>query len=242
MKILVLGESCRDEFVYCNATRLAPDIPVPVLNALHKVENDGMAANVYNNIKSDYDGVVELGTNPNWKDITKTRYVHEGTNHTFFRVDVERIVWPYTGDGRDLFDYDIMVISDYDKGFLSRETIELLCYYNTVFLDTKKPLDLWAAKAKYIKINDYEYHHSDSKFIQGYSDKIIHTDGANGCWFQGEQYPVNRVEVKDSSGAGDAFMAALVSEYARGENIISSIKYANSKASEVVKHRGVTTI
>ena len=31
-KILVIGDSSRDVFVYCDALRLCPDVPVPVLN------------------------------------------------------------------------------------------------------------------------------------------------------------------------------------------------------------------
>ena len=30
-RVLVVGESCKDVFVYCDAMRLAPDVPVPVL-------------------------------------------------------------------------------------------------------------------------------------------------------------------------------------------------------------------
>ena len=37
--ILVIGESCRDIFIYCDAPRLCPDIPVPVLNITNQTEN-----------------------------------------------------------------------------------------------------------------------------------------------------------------------------------------------------------
>ena len=47
---LVIGESCRDVFIYCDAVRLCPDIPVPVLNISHTHENTGMAKNVQDNI------------------------------------------------------------------------------------------------------------------------------------------------------------------------------------------------
>jgi bifunctional ADP-heptose synthase (sugar kinase/adenylyltransferase) len=30
--ILVIGETCRDVFVYCDSNRLCPEAPVPVLN------------------------------------------------------------------------------------------------------------------------------------------------------------------------------------------------------------------
>ena len=35
-KILIIGESCKDIFVYCNANRLAPDLPIPVLSVIEK--------------------------------------------------------------------------------------------------------------------------------------------------------------------------------------------------------------
>ena len=46
-KVLVIGESCRDVFIYCDALRLCPDVPVPVLNIKNEVDNPGMAKNVY---------------------------------------------------------------------------------------------------------------------------------------------------------------------------------------------------
>ena len=66
--------------------------------------------------------------------------------------------------------------------------------------------------------------------------------GGHGCEYNGKRYSVKRMEVKDSSGAGDAFMAALVVKYVDSQDLEQSIVYANECASEVVKHRGVTTI
>ena len=48
--ILIIGESCQDFFVYCDALRIAPDVPVPILNIVSTSENPGMAANVFRNI------------------------------------------------------------------------------------------------------------------------------------------------------------------------------------------------
>jgi D-beta-D-heptose 7-phosphate kinase/D-beta-D-heptose 1-phosphate adenosyltransferase len=239
--ILVIGESCRDIFVYCKADRLCPDIPVPVLNIIDEKENFGMAKNVYRNISTRINNC-DIVTNSNWHSITKTRYVHNDSNHTFFRVDskdsVERI---YLDDIN--YDYDIIVISDYNKGFLSESDIETICKnHNNVFLDTKKILGPWANHAKYIKINNFEYKNSEPYLNDLLLSKIIHTDGANGCNYNGNNYPVKRVEVKDSSGAGDSFMAGLVLKYLETENIVDSIKFANKCASEVVKHKGVTTL
>ena len=68
IKILVVGESCRDVFKYGRCVRLCPEAPVPVFDFVEQIQNDGMAYNVYNNIKSL--GVnVDIVTNNNWETI-----------------------------------------------------------------------------------------------------------------------------------------------------------------------------
>ena len=240
-EILIIGESCRDIFVYCDAKRLCPDVPVPVLNVINQSENGGMAKNVQRNIESKVT-YCDILTNYNWQNITKTRYVHNNTNHTFFRVDFPHNVGRINLNEID-YNYKIIVISDYNKGFLTEEDILTICNnHNNVFIDTKKILGSWAENAKFIKINDYEYKKSLPYLTDKLKSKIIHTMGGDGCEYQGNHYRVNKVDVKDTSGAGDSFMAALVIEYLKTENIELSIKYANKCASEVVKHRGVTII
>jgi bifunctional ADP-heptose synthase (sugar kinase/adenylyltransferase) len=240
-KISIIGESCLDLFVYCDAIRLAPDLPVPVLQIQSTVTNSGMAANVYNNIKSIY-SKCEIITNKNWESVTKTRYVHEATNHTFFRVDTPHIIEPLQINELKL-DCEILIISDYDKGFLSRETIEVLTKKaEIVFLDTKKKLGEWASGATFIKINKYEYERSLPINNKTLADKLIVTKGNEGAIFQNNSYPVDKVEIKDTSGAGDSFLAALVTAFAKSGDINDSIVKANKAASEVVRHRGVVTI
>lgn len=242
-KILVIGESCRDIFVYCNADRLCPDIPVPVLSILNQTENEGMALNVYKNIKSLLPEC-DIITNKNWKTITKTRYIHSETNHMFIRIDSDHKKIPKINlKNINLKQYELIAISDYNKGFLSELDIKNICNnHNNVFVDTKKILGDWCNNAKIIKINNFEFNNS-VKFIQNnLIEKIIHTKGSEGCYFKGINYPVNKVEVKDSTGAGDSFFAALVSKYLETNNIKESIIFANKCASEVVKHKGVTII
>lgn len=239
-KVLIIGESCRDVFVYCNTFRLCPDAPVPVLNVVNQQENGGMAKNVQRNIEQHIE--CDIVTNHNWYNITKTRYVHEDSNHMFFRVDsddkIERIDLSKIN-----YNYDVIVISDYNKGFLYEEDIRNISLkHHNVFIDTKKILGNWVKDCKYIKINDYEYSNSKNFITEEFSEKIIHTMGGSGCEFRGKQYKVDRVEVKDTSGAGDSFMSGLVIEFLRSGDIEKSIVFANKCASEVVKHRGVTII
>lgn len=238
--ILIIGESCRDIFVYCDCTRLCPDIPVPALKVIRQTENEGMAKNVQRNICS-LNQECNIITNTSWIHVTKTRYVHEQTNHMFMRVDtdhnIERI------DKCLLrYDYKLIVISDYNKGFLTEEDIEEICSnHPNVFIDTKKKLGSWANKSKYIKINNFEYQRSKESITPELEQKIICTKGGDGCEYGGKNYPTKRIEVKDTSGCGDTFLAGLVVEYLKTNDIHQSISFANKCASDVAQHRGVTT-
>lgn len=239
--ILVIGESCRDIFVYCDSTRLCPEAPVPVLNVIHERENPGMAGNVRRNIESLFKKV-DICTNDDWYDITKTRYVHEDTNHMFFRVDSTQDIQRVDVKKINL-DYDFIVISDYNKGFLSEDDIEYICSrHSNVFIDTKKIIGDWISKAKFIKINDYEYKKSEKFLTEEIKSKIIRTMGGLGCDYLGQRYPTKNVEVEDVSGAGDTFLAALVVKFIKTNDIIKSITFANECASKVVAKKGVSII
>ena len=241
-KILVIGDSCLDVYTYCKTSRLAPDKPVPVLEKIRTIATPGMAHNVFRNVHS-LTKSCDLITNSNWKDVQKVRYVDEKSNHMFMRVDSGEKINMINHESLS-FEYESIILSDYDKGFLSEEQIEYICSnHSQVFLDTKKILGEWARNAKFIKINNHEYERS-KKFIDNHiSDKVIKTVGGEGCEYQGILFPVKKkVEVLDVSGAGDTFMAALVVNYTDTYDIESAIGFANESASEVVKHRGVTII
>ena len=240
-QIKIIGESCLDIFVYCDAIRLAPDLPVPVLQKIHTETNPGMAANVERNVNARSIST-ELVTNENWNSFVKTRYVHDKSNHMFFRVDTPQKIARINLNDLN-FNSEVIIISDYNKGFLTESDIEHICSsHPLVFLDTKKIIGPWAEKAKYIKINDYEFKNSQNFLTDKLVSKIIHTRGADGCDFLGENFPVERFDIRDTSGAGDSFMAALVAEFLTTSDIEKSIKAANKAASRVVRTRGVGVI
>ena len=143
---------------------------------------------------------------------------------------------------------DAVVISDYNKGFLSEADISRFCSNNTnTFLDTKKCIGNWCKDAAYIKINSPEFEAIKNDINpKGWVDKLIVTLGDRGCMMMKENgfqyYTSNKVPVFDLSGAGDSFLAALVAKQLESNNIDESIKYSNQKASEIVQQRGVTVI
>ena len=240
-RILIIGESCRDIFVYCDTMRLAPDIPVPVLHVAKKTENPGMAKNVERNVKALHP-YCDIATNKNWRVITKTRFMHEKTPQAFFRVDSKHSHPRADVRKIPLKKYDIIGISDYNKGFLTQDDIRYICeHHPSVFVDTKKRIGRFLAAARYIKINKFEYEHS-VPIPRDIDRKIICTRGGEGVSFRGKMYPVKLVEVKDVTGAGDSFFAALLVRFAETGDIREAIEFANLCASQVVKKKGVSVI
>ena len=229
LKVLLIGDSCTDEYVYGTCERLNPEAPVPILKFNRKETTKGMAWNVRENLMS-FGIEVYIATNE--ESITKTRYIDEKYNQQMLRVDDEPSVKPMdyqipTGE------FDALVISDYNKGFLSEEKIsELVEWFGgPVFIDTKKK-HLPKLNA-FVKINEHEYKNFESS-----TDDLIVTRGGRGCEYKGELYPAEKVNVFDVVGAGDTFLSALVYFYLFHGTIENAIPYANKAAAISVSHFG----
>ena len=245
MKILVIGDSCKDIFIYGKCDRLCPDAPVPVFIPIKTKKMGGMAMNVYENLKSL--GIdVEFITNS--KKVTKTRYVDERTNQMIMRVDSEKTLLPRVGDLSNLFfdRYDAIIISDYNKGFLLHEDIKFICSkHPLVIIDTKKIIDENFIDCKFIKINQYEYKDNlkvSNILNEKLQDKLIVTIGSDGTKFKNKIFPVEKVEIKDMVGAGDTFVASFTYKFVLTNNITESIRFANECSTIVVQHKGVNKI
>jgi bifunctional ADP-heptose synthase (sugar kinase/adenylyltransferase) len=251
-KILVIGERCIDLFNYVNVERLSPEAPVPIVTISHTTDNFGMAGNVYENLKSltkskeiAIDTIFQEGSSP-----LKIRYVDEKTNHYFLRVDKNDIcnrIELNQENRKKIKSADVIVISDYDKGFLLEEDILYIRKLNKVcdiFLDTKKIMSEKIFKIiNYLKINEKEYSRNffSNEIIEKYRKKVIVTQGELGAFYDGVWYSQNNpVKTIDVSGAGDTFMAALVASYISHADIVEAIHYANHISKQVVSQRGVS--
>ena len=153
LKVLLIGDSCTDEYVYGSCERLNPEAPVPILKFNRKETKKGMASNVKENIES-FGNEVYMITNQ--ETITKTRYIDEKYNQQILRVDKEPNLKPMEYDLPDGH-FDALVISDYDKGFLSNEKVfELVKWFDgPVFIDSKKTK--LPKESCFVKINDLEF-------------------------------------------------------------------------------------
>jgi len=245
-RILVIGDSCKDIFEYGTCNRLSPEAPVPVFNLVNSTENGGMAINVKNNIAS-LGCDVDICTNRGWESITKTRLIDLRTNHMFMRLDCNegkyRKISQNILKSIDYKSYDCIVVSDYDKGFLSEKDIKYISkQHPLVFLDTKKIIGDFCNDIFTIKINIHEYQASKQNISADLEEKIIVTLGHKGCRYRGVTYPVPKTEVKDVSGAGDTFLAGLVFEYSKSGSMEKAVIFANECATKVVQKRGVSIV
>ena len=243
--ILLLGDSCIDKFVYCKCERLCPEAPVPLLDIIKTTTNKGMAGNVFKNLLA-LGCEVEFHTNINYKKVVKTRYVDQKTNHMFNRIDTKAKSNSTFNDivpDINFDNYSAVVISDYNKGFITEEDIKYISQQHPItFLDTKKYLGKWAEEVKFIKINRAEYELSRENLTRKLKNNIITTLGSGGAIYKDKQYDVKDVEVKDLSGAGDTFLAGLVCTFLSTYDIEQSIQVANDCATNVVQRKGVTVI
>ena len=245
MRVLLIGDSCTDVYVYGDVKRLNPEAPVPILEPKREESSKGMAWNVFDNLKAFGLSVFML---TNEEKITKTRYIDEKSNQQILRVDDEPEIKPLPYEPPFIEDrsayhkpphvvppkdwYDVMVISDYNKGYVTKEKLfELVEWFEgPVFVDSKKTN---LPDNCYVKVNDIEYERLQTK-----NDNVIITRGGEGTEYQGKSYPAERVNVFDVVGAGDTFLAALTYGYLKYGTIEEAIPLANKAAAVAVSHRG----
>ena len=232
MKVLLLGDSCEDEYIYGRCNRLSPEAPVPILDYAKLQTKSGMAGNVCLNLQSFGLDITFL---TNSEKIVKTRFIDEKSNQQILRVDNEERVKPLLVPVATN-SFDAVVISDYNKGYLSTEKIfEIVDSASCpVFIDSKKTV-LPNKENCFVKINDVEY---EKLQHDCYIDNLIVTKGSEGCTYKQTLYPAEKVNVYDVVGAGDTFLSALVYGYITTNNIDESLMMGNRAAAIAVQQPG----
>ncbi len=173
--------------------------------------------------------------------------------------------------------YDIIVVSDYQKGLINTETminIIDLCNKNNMplFIDTKNRDFNSIKNAFCLKINEFEFNllFKDQKINFDDADEVIYrkielarkssnvlnfilTLGSRGSFISNPKYSKNiqseAVDVVDITGAGDAFLSALVYSFSvrNSKNNFNSkntliksedLYFANNASASVIELKG----
>jgi D-beta-D-heptose 7-phosphate kinase/D-beta-D-heptose 1-phosphate adenosyltransferase len=200
-KILLLGDSCIDQYVHITLNRTNPEANAP-LGTIRQIDNKhGMAANVL-------EGLLKLGfqvTPRVYGNSIKTRYLDAGNQ--ILRVDNDVLAQPVNLVNIDFSKFDAVVISDYNKGYIQEDTIlEVLRRTQVpIFLDTKKR-NLRDFEGCIIKINQQEF----DKAYSLPSKNLVVTHGERGSSSGQAVIYSRKVDVVDTCGAGDAYLVGLV--------------------------------
>ena len=237
--VIVIGDKCTDKYVFGKTTRLSPEQPVPVLDQTRIEERPGMAGNTELNLQAFGINTVLLSQR---ELITKTRFVDTNSGYQLMRLDetpeVGRIANAELKMAMMHMNPDAIVISDYDKGYITDDDLWHLCnnFNRPVFVDTKKRR-LFHKDNVFWKINKKEYNDLDKDHLPNDSHLIV-TLGSDGALWAGMKFLPQVVKVFDVCGAGDTFMAALVYEFLKTSNMQKSIDLANRAAAISVTHPG----
>lgn len=234
MKIILIGENCWDCYRCGTVSRVSPEAPVPVLDYNGEQQRyAGMAMNVSANFAN---FGVEVDLHSRFVE-EKIRYF--SGQHQLLRVDIPVLGWePFTIDEIEDWDADALVVSDYNKGFLSYDMIRALRHRfdGPMFIDTKKP-DLEKFDGIVTKINNDEWNNRISEHPN--PDLLIVTGGGKEIRSNGEFWTPPEIEVADVCGAGDTFFAAYITAFLKSNNKSTAINFAMKSSAITVQHRGV---
>jgi D-beta-D-heptose 7-phosphate kinase/D-beta-D-heptose 1-phosphate adenosyltransferase len=236
-KILLLGDNCIDEYQYGSVDRISPEAPVPIINYKYNETKPGMAGNVNQNLINLGLDVHPIVSEPGHK----IRIIDTKSKQQLLRIDKDKKSNPLPVkilNDLGIEHFDAVVISDYNKGFISYEIIQYIRqnYVGPMFLDTKKR-ELDKFYDIYVKINEVEY-----KASQSLNNTLIVTLGNRGAMYKKYDkeiiFDVPKIEVMDVCGAGDTFLSALTYKFLHTKNMIESIKFANKASMITVQHMG----
>jgi D-beta-D-heptose 7-phosphate kinase/D-beta-D-heptose 1-phosphate adenosyltransferase len=298
-RVLVLGDAILDEYLTGECSRISPEAPVPVLKVNSRRTVLGGAANTAANIvslggratlicltgadeggavlaRSALDaGVDLLPVTHDAATLRKARVVSH--QQQMMRLDYEDVRPLAPGVEADVIRHfeaalpahDVVVISDYAKGFLSpaiaRAVIERShaagrpvivdprpqhrdCYAGCDYITPN-----WKEARALLRLPDAES--SPDAFAdiavalgRDLDTNIVLTLGPHGIAFcsrdGAEQFsqPTLAQEVFDVSGAGDTVVAAFALSCAAGADHVTAVAIANKAASVVVAKFGTATV
>ena len=240
MKVLVIGDIILDKYIYGTSKRISPEAPVPVVTFTEEKTTMGGAALVYDNLVSL--GVDVTLCNTEQSNSVKTRVICDG--HYITRIDDDKQA---DGDAvlqivkkSDFTPYDYVILSDYNKGTLSKAD-KIIRHINKfgckVIVDPKTDMSKYK-DAWLVKPNEKE----EKKYFKNWKGNIITTRASDNVTAKIEDnnynIPVETVEVADVTGAGDCFLAGFVYGLTKEYSYKKCLELAVKGSTESVKHAG----
>ncbi len=284
--IVVIGDIILDEYLFGNISRINPEAPVPVLHIKEKEYRLGGAANVANNIVSlggrcsliglagqdkNLDRLTKelsnkkinhyLVTEKDYPTIIKTRIIAK--NQQIIRIDKEK---PKKLDNSKIEEilnfikennFNTILISDYDKGTITKKLVEEIKKLNIKIISDPKPKnislfkDIFAISPNLKEAKEFtgkeEVEDIGKEITKKLNTNLILTRGKDGVSLfekdnKQQYFPAKTKKVFDISGAGDTFIATTTLGISSGLSMHNSIFLGNHAAGIVVKKQGTATL
>ncbi len=286
-RLLIVGDLILDEYLFSEVERISPEAPVPVAHVRAVERRLGGAANVANNIVSlgakvlligqignDSDGEVytnllnqnniehSLIVRDDFNTIKKVRVVSH--NQQLIRIDFEepeKINEQHIKEIHDKLkneDFDVILISDYNKGFVTKELIEMLKGFDKKILVDPKPANVSLFRGVYAMFpnenelnkiikTDGTYLEKGKKFVEMFDSNLVLTRGSKGAAVfttdnEFSEVPSKARMVYDVTGAGDTFFSVCSLGLAVGYDLFTSVVLANTAAGIVVSKVGTAVV
>ncbi|MDA9841123.1 PfkB family carbohydrate kinase [Candidatus Marinimicrobia bacterium] len=282
IKVLLIGDFMIDHYLMGISNRMSPEAPVPVVVQKEEYSIPGGAGNVAMNLSSMGANVTCMGVvgNDNWgkkllsilnNHNINTDYINRVDNHTttlkqriysngkqVARIDQEKYFEWNPPEGFDYMDYDVIILSDYNKGFINNINIsgdliiadpkkDNFSLYRNSHIITPNLNELQQATSINIK-DDQSIVDACNDLIQKNNfDYIVAKKGNEGMTIVGKNNFVKHisaefVENPDVTGAGDTVISVLSIVYAQTRDIEISAKIANIAAAIVVGKPGTAMV
>jgi bifunctional ADP-heptose synthase (sugar kinase/adenylyltransferase) len=222
-RVAVFGDRMVDFYHIGEASGLSAEVPIPVVKVKETIYFPGGAGNVVANLEA-LDVEVADYTVDKFRGVSypqKNRLMVG--DHQVARWDKDDVCIPYLG--KAFMEVDAVVVADYGKGAIDRDTIEKIKLMNgPIFVDTKNNPSIWSGVATAVFPNSKEL----AQFINEYhafKGIVVHKEGVLGLslWPNGiggcrdndeviKSYSQARF-VRSVNGAGDTVIAAFVYKY-----------------------------
>ncbi len=278
--ITVIGDLILDKYDYCS-NRPNPESSAPCYTVEYTEYKPGGAGNVaanlvslgskcklvsvvgddvnstlLKNILSEFQIEYKLILDPNRSTIVKERVISVSDGRYHYRKDIEKKIYIDSFHVQEIIDIakdsKLILISDYNKGTISKELMEELKTLSIpIFVDPKPNHKEFYKNISLIKPNVLEVKEmtgiADEKEAARQLSKELNTNvlltrSEKGIFFTGleEEYefPTVAKKVFDVTGAGDTVVAAFTHFYLKNFPIKDCVKLANKAASIAIQYPG----
>jgi D-beta-D-heptose 7-phosphate kinase/D-beta-D-heptose 1-phosphate adenosyltransferase len=280
--IRIFGDIILDIWIKGNFEKYSPEAPVKILDTNSITYNLGGAANVaanLKNLKNDIKLSGAISEDANGKMIlkllkaqkikfmldtknkittSKTRLINIKNLH-LLRIDTEEVYKKnliFNRFKKDIKKNDIILLCDYQKGIIKKNTIsDLLKFNKNLFIDPKNKPEIYKG-AFLVKPNMVLYKKWLGKFSIKKSINLIKkmkwqwlvvTDGKNGVhvinnlgFYKHYKYKANKVV--DVAGAGDSFLSTLCHYFKKGISIFECCDLACYASTKTVEKSGINLL